>query len=370
MAMIAKKWKNMAMSKRIRVLIVDDSAIARDILEKGLSNFPDIEVVGKASDAWSARDRIVFLDPDVITLDILMPKMDGIEFLKRLLPQYPLPVVIVSSVTGSGSIHAIEALDAGAVGVVAKPDAQDKNGLRVMIDTLAQEIRQAAVADIRKARKPLRQIHQADSRRNRIQVEPSSRLIAIGASTGGTAVLNTIIPLLSINIPPVVIVQHMPPVFTRLFAEALDKMSAVTVREASHGERVLPGQVLIAPGDFHMSIKRDASGWTIFLSQEEKVNGHRPSVDTLFYSVAREAGSKAIGLLLTGMGKDGAQGLLHMRRAGARCFSQNSESSVVYGMPKEAWEIGASEKELSIEQMPAALMSSVHTSTVANYERE
>ena len=353
----------MTQGKKIRVLVVDDSAIARDMLERGLSLDPGIEVVGKASDAFSARDRIVLLQPDVITLDVEMPRMDGIEFLRRLLPQYPIPVVVVSAVTIEGSQRALDAMDAGAVDVVAKPDAKNREGFSVMLAELAEKIKEASIADIVKLRRVLPSTSVANAARVKernhaaVSSSPSSRIIAIGASTGGTSVLNTIIPQFPADTPGIVIVQHMPPVFTRLFAEALNKTSKVEVKEAVSGDVVRTGLVLIAPGDFHLVIHKRGLEWYVECKTGEKVSGHRPSVDVLFNSVASEAGNKSIGLILTGMGKDGAAGLLAMRRSGARCFAQNEESSVVFGMPKEAWENGGAERLVPIDRAVSSILS-------------
>ena len=353
----------MTQPKKIRVLVVDDSAIARDMLERGLSLDPGIEVVGKASDAFSARDRIVLLQPDVITLDVEMPRMDGIEFLRRLLPQYPIPVVVVSAVTIEGSQRALEAMDAGAVDVVAKPDARNREGFSVMLAELTEKIREASTADITKLRRvlPATSVEHAAKKKARaagsVPNAPCGRIIAIGASTGGTSVLNTIIPQFPATSPGIVIVQHMPPVFTRLFAEALNKTSKVEVKEASSGDVVRTGLVLVAPGDYHMVLHKRGLEWYVECKTGDKVSGHRPSVDVLFDSVAAEAGNKAIGLILTGMGRDGAAGLLAMRRAGARCFAQNEESSVVFGMPKEAWENGGAESLVPIDRAVGSILS-------------
>jgi two-component system, chemotaxis family, protein-glutamate methylesterase/glutaminase len=333
-------------AKRIRVLVVDDSAIARELLERGLARDPELEVVGKAEDAYAARDKIIFLKPDVVTLDVEMPRMDGIEFLKRLLPQFPLPVVVVSAVTLEGSRHALEALEAGAVAVVAKPRAEDREGLLTMLGELAEAIKDAARADVSKMR---RSAVLAKAVRKPPVLRAEGRVVAIGASTGGTVALNAIVPAFPPTMPGTVIVQHMPPVFTRMFAEALNRASQVEVREARDRDELLPGLVLVAPGDLHARLVRRGTRFFVSCAGGPKVSGHRPSVDVLFSSVAESAGEAAVGLLLTGMGRDGASGLLAMRRAGARCLAQDEASSVVFGMPKEAWELGAAERLVSLD---------------------
>ncbi len=343
--------------RKTRVLIVDDSAVARDLLERGLSLDKDIEVVGKASDAYSARDKIVFLKPDVLTLDVEMPRMDGIEFLKRLIPQYPIPTVVVSAVTAEGSRRALDALEAGAVEVVGKPSANDRGALREMLADLAEKVKAAAASDLSKLAGRAKPRPKAP--RAAPAARPSgrvSRVVAIGASTGGTVALHHVIEALPADMPPILVVQHMPPVFTRMFAESLDRSSALSVSEAADGDPLERGRVYIAPGDRHLSLARKNGGYIVSVGDEAKVSGHRPSVDVLFRSVAAEAGADGVGVLLTGMGRDGADGLLKMRETGARCISQDEASSVVWGMPREAWEAGAAEKLVPLDEIAGEIM--------------
>lgn len=339
--------------RKIRVLIVDDSAIAREIIERGLSQDPQIEIVGKAGDVFSARDKIVFLDPDVITLDIEMPKMSGIEFLKRLMPQKKVRAIVVSSLTEEGSRHALEALDAGAISVVAKPRAQDRDGFMVMILELADRIKEAILVDLSKLKGNAPVVSKNITRSVSFT---GSRIIVIGASTGGTVALNKIIPELPANIPGTVIVQHMPPIFTRMFAESLDKISKARVIEAKDGDKVIQGKILVAPGDLQVQVIKSGVEWYLECKPGDKVSGHRPSVDVLFNSVAKAAGSKAVGVVLTGMGKDGADGLLTMRKKGSRCLAQDEASSVVFGMPKEAFTNGGAEKLVSLDKIAAEIL--------------
>ncbi|MGA2143266.1 MAG: chemotaxis response regulator protein-glutamate methylesterase [Brevinematales bacterium] len=342
------------MVKKIRVLIVDDSALVRDILDKGLSADPDIEVVGKAMDVYAARDKIVYMKPDVITLDVEMPRMDGVEFLKRLMPQYPLPVVMVSSMTKEGSRVTLDALEAGAVDFVLKPSINIGIGLKEMINELAEKIKIASTVDVSKWKEVSIEEY-TSSKYQKVLEGSTDKVIGIGASTGGTVALTKIINAFPTNIPGTVVVQHMPPGFTRLFAESLNKSSKVEVAEAKDGDRIIAGRVLIAPGGYQLNVRRSGGQYRVHCYEAEKVNGHAPSVDVLFYSIAGSVGANAIGVILTGMGRDGADGMLAMRKTGARTIAQDEASSVVYGMPKEAFKNGGAEKQVNLSAIPSSI---------------
>lgn len=344
----------------IKVLVVDDSALVRQILENGLAQDPEISVVGTAPDVYTARDLIVERLPDVLTLDLEMPRMDGINFLRRLMPQYPLPVVVVSALSAPGSQIALEALESGAVEVVLKPSTNLGHSLQDMMQDLREKIKIAAMADVSQWKQKRRYSPGQPYVLPPIRLKKSTdKVVAIGASTGGTVALQNIISALPADFPGTVVVQHMPPVFTRLFAERLNTLSQLQVKEAEHGEVIRPGKVLIAPGGYQTRIHRYGGFYQIELGSAEKVNGHCPSVDVLFYSMAQVVGSNGLGLLLTGMGKDGAEGLLAMRHAGARTYVQDRASSVVYGMPAEAWALGAAEAEWNLADMPQKLVEAV-----------
>ncbi len=347
------------MKNKIKVLIIDDSALVREILKSGLSSDPRFEVLGTAPDAFIARDKIVLKKPDVLTLDIQMPKMDGIDFLKRLMPQYPLPVVIVSAMAEPGAKATLEALDNGAVDFVLKPSANAGSRLSEMIGELKAKIQMASEVDVSKWRKqdPKKtQRRQVTKTPAGIRYKTTDRVVAIGASTGGTTALHRMINEFPKDMPGTVVVQHMPPVFTRLFAERLHDTSRVEVKEAESGDRVHTGRVLIAPGGTHLEVIRSGESYLVNCRNGEKVNGHCPSVEVLFDSVAKSVGRKAIGVMLTGMGRDGADGMLSMRKAGARTIVQDEESSVVFGMPKAAYENGAAEKLVNLNDMNTELM--------------
>lgn len=337
------------LKRKIKVLIVDDSLLFRETLAKGISQDAAIEVVGTASDPYSARDKILEFEPDVMTLDVEMPKMNGIEFLKRLMPQYPIPVVVVSAV----SDNVFNALNAGAVDFVTKPNTKNQLSMQSFINELIIKIKIASTAKVGKwkiGEKVEKEI--AGNKKSE-----TNKILAIGASTGGTEAIYSVLKAMPRDIPGTVIVQHMPPVFTKMYSERLNNSCVMEVKEAENGDKVLPGRVLIAPGEHHMTIKKVGSMYIVECFKGEKVNGHCPSVDVLFESVAKAAGKNAIGVILTGMGGDGAKGLLAMRKNGARTIGQDEQSCVVYGMPKVAYDIGAVEKQVPLESIPQTVFS-------------
>lgn len=339
--------KGTLIMRKIKVLIVDDSMMFREVLARGISTDPTIEVVAKAVDPFEARDKILEYEPDVMTCDIEMPKMNGIEFIKRLLPQYPLPVVVVSSV----SMAVFEAMNAGAVDFVTKPNVQSAQDVEGFVLELIKKIKIAANAKISNfAGKKIANVVEEGT-------SPEGRLIAIGASTGGTEAIFNILKGLPPRLPGIVIAQHIPPVFSKMFADRLNDSTQLRVKEAQTGDYVEQGSVLIAPGGQHMRLKKVAGKYRVECFEGEKVNGHCPSIDVLFESVAKEVGEGGIGIILTGMGYDGAKGLLNMRRKGARTLGQDERSSIVYGMPKVAFEIGAVERQFPLETMAQALVS-------------
>jgi two-component system chemotaxis response regulator CheB len=334
----------MNIRKRIRVLVVDDSIVFREVLSRGISSDPNIEVVACANDPFDARDKIIEFEPDVMTCDVEMPKMNGIEFIRRLMPQYPLPVVVVSTVSEA----VFDAMNAGAVDFVTKPDVQSVKSVEAFINELIIKIKIASTANV----SHLRTDNVLKKFVGRVNTDTSTRIIAIGASTGGTEAIYNILKCLPRSIPGIVIVQHIPPIFSRMFADRLNNSTQLQVKEAQTGDYVEKGRVLVAPGDEHMKIKKAGDKYKVECFKGDKVNGHCPSVDVLFESVAKEAGSCAIGIILTGMGYDGAKGLLSMRRKGARTIGQDEKSSVVYGMPKVAYDIGAVERQASLDNIP------------------
>lgn len=345
-------------SRRIKVLIIDDSALVREILSKGLALDKDLEIVGTASDPFVARDKIIELRPDVLTLDVEMPRMDGVEFLRRLMPQHPLPVVIVSALTKKGAQITLEAFEAGAVEVVTKPSSDVARGLSAMLNDLRAKIKIAAATNVSAWKLNKKHADKSVKISREALSESTDKVIAIGASTGGTEAIRKILKTFPASMPGVVIVQHMPAGFTAHFAESLNKGCAMEVKEAAHGERIMPGRVLIAPGgDMQFRVLRSGGTYIADLKPGEKVCGHCPSVEVMFESVAKYAGANAIGVILTGMGSDGAGGMLAMRQAGAHTLAQDEESSVVFGMPKVAYERGGAERLVPLSDITARIIA-------------
>ncbi len=346
---------------KTRVLIIDDSALVRSLLSEIVNREPDMEAVGAAPDPLVAREMIRALNPDVLTLDIEMPKMDGLDFLERLMRLRPTPVVMVSTLTESGADATLRALELGAIDFVAKPRLGIAAGIQDLAADICEKIRVASrvrmVRHLRPASAPL-----AEGSAVKVPLKNYSRLsteklIAIGASTGGTEAIREVLCRLSADSPAVLITQHMPPGFTRSFAARLDSLCKMTVSEAQHAERVLPGHAYIAPGDQHMLLAKSGANYVIELNSGPPVNRHRPSVDVLFASVAALAGQNALGVMLTGMGRDGAAAMLEMKRAGSFNIAQDEASCVVFGMPKEAIACGAVDEVLPVTRIAERLQS-------------
>jgi two-component system chemotaxis response regulator CheB len=351
------------MHKKIRVLIVDDSVLVRDILSKHFSLDPELEVIGTARDPYQARDILVLEKPDVITLDVEMPRMDGITFLKRFMNVIPTPTIIVSSLTEKNKKLSMDALEAGAVDVVPKPKSGLVDNFPLMMSSLIQKVKIAATVDVSKFQHSSREAILVPHVGMHSLEESTDRVIAIGSSTGGTEALARILPVFPPACPGIVIVQHMPADYTASLSERLDRLSQMTVKEAKHSDRVIPGQILIAPGGMqHMKVQRYGGQYRIQLIEGETVSSHRPSVDVLFQSVATAVGKNAVAVLMTGMGKDGAAGLLDIRNAGGRTFVQDEKSSVVWGMPKVAWEMKAAESMVSLPNIPRTLIKAIRES--------
>lgn len=336
---------------KIRVLIVDDSVVFRELLIKSLKSDPTFEVVAAVGDAYQARDAIVKYRPHVMALDIEMPRMDGIVFLKKLMPQYPIPTIIVSAMND----RVFDALEAGAVDFINKPVNMNRFELeQFMAKELGAKLKMAALVRVPELKSKVTNVRHRTVEQ---KIDNNNCIIAIGASTGGTEAIYEVVRHFKRDIPGTVIVQHMPPGFTAMYAERLNNQCDVIVKEAKTGDRVVTGQVLIAPGDSHMTVVKIADGYQVECKKGAKVSGHCPSVDVLFSSVAKAAGKNALGVILTGMGKDGADGLLEMRRAGARTLGQNESSCVVYGMPKVAYTIGAVEQQADLSVMAQKIYS-------------
>ncbi|MCL2744109.1 MAG: chemotaxis response regulator protein-glutamate methylesterase [Planctomycetaceae bacterium] len=343
----------------IRVLIVDDSPLVRKILNDGLSKDPNLEVCGEAGDPFQARDQIVKLRPDVLTLDVEMPKMNGVEFLRRLMPQYPIPTVMVSSLTERGQKTTLEAMAAGAVDFVAKP----KDGSpEQMIDELRTKVKIASTANVShwKHKQYAPETGMSSTVVNQKiggigGQMASTRICAIGASTGGTEALREVICALPKNFIGTVVVQHMPAGFTKMFADRLNSLAQIIVKEAEDGDKIIDGRVLIAPGGKQLEIVHAGTNWAVRIFDGPLCCGHRPSVEQMMFSVAKNCGKKAIGAMLTGMGADGANGMKAMRDAGARCIAQDEATCVVFGMPKEAYARGGVERLVPLPQIAQTL---------------
>lgn len=343
--------------KKIRVLCVDDSALVRSLMVEIINSHADMEVVAVAPDPIVARELIKEYNPDVLTLDVEMPRMDGLDFLERLMRLRPMPVVMVSSLTERNSDITLRALELGAVDFVTKPRLGLRDGLLEYSGIIADKIRAAAVS---RPRRHLVQATKVVPKTLMRSFSTTEKLIMIGASTGGTEAIRQVLEPLPSNSPAIMITQHMPAGFTTSFVQRLDSLCQVKVHEAVHGQRVMPGNVYLAPGGIaHMKLARSGANYVVELEDSEPVNRHKPSVDVLFNSAAELAGKNAVGVLLTGMGKDGAQGMLAMKKAGAATFAQDEASCVVFGMPREALLIGATDQAVPLSEMSERILASV-----------
>ncbi len=361
------------MRKKIRVLVIDDSASVRQTLVSVLEADPDIEVMGVASDPFVAARRIQEEIPDVITLDVEMPRMDGITFLRKLMSQRPIPVVMCSSLTEAGSETLMQALEAGAVDIIVKPKIAAADHLNEMGDRIRNVVKAAAQARVgTNARLSYSAASSGPTQKltadavlppptGRAMAKTTEKVVCIGASTGGTESLREVLEALPANAPGIIIVQHMPEKFTAAFAKRLNGLCQVEVKEAAHGDPVLRGHVLIAPGDHHMLLERQGARYHVSIRQGPLVSRHRPSVDVLFRSAARSAGANAVGIIMTGMGDDGARGLLEMKEAGAHTVAQDEATCIVFGMPKEAIARGAADRILPLDRMAAEIMQSTQS---------
>jgi two-component system chemotaxis response regulator CheB len=345
---------SMGSERKIRVLIVDDSSVVRTMLQKLLTTDPAIEVVGTAPDPFVARDKVVALKPDVLTLDVEMPRMDGISFLEKLMEHMPIPTVIISSLTQKGSETAMRALEAGAVNVVTKPALDVSAGLTSMASEIVIAVKAASRANVQAMRR-VPKAAQSGVIKSAALAKTTHQILAIAASTGGTEALKYLLSQMPAAIPGTVIVQHMPPLFTKSFADSLNKVAPFEVREAKEGDLVSPGLALLAPGNYHMELRRRGAQYFVHLQQAPLLHGVRPAADILFDSVAEHVGGNAVGVILTGMGRDGAAGLKKMREVGSYNFAQDEASCVVFGMPKEAIALGAIDEVKSLDRMAPAI---------------
>jgi two-component system, chemotaxis family, protein-glutamate methylesterase/glutaminase len=350
---------------KIRVLTVDDSALMRQVLATLLAKDSAIEVIGSAPDPFIAREKIKALNPDVLTLDVEMPKMDGLTFLEKLMRGRPMPVVMVSSLTEAGCQTTLRALELGAVDFITKPKIDLREGMEEIAQDLIAKIKAASVAQVRGLRaggtgdQKAHLSLPAASPSSTAMIKTTDTIIAIGSSTGGTEAVKDVLEVLPPNTPPILITQHMPERFTKTWADRLNSLCRISVKEAQDGDSVLPGHALVAPGGYHMVLERSGARYTVRINQDPPVNRHRPSVDVTFASVARYAGANAVGVILTGMGGDGAKELLTMKQAGAFTIAQDEASCVVFGMPKEAIKAGAVDKVLPLGDIAGSILAHV-----------
>ncbi|MGQ0557315.1 MAG: protein-glutamate methylesterase/protein-glutamine glutaminase [Nitrospiraceae bacterium] len=352
--------------KRIRVLTVDDSALMRQVLATLLAKDPDIDVIGSAPDPYIAREKIKALNPDVLTLDVEMPKMDGLTFLEKLMRGHPMPVVMVSSLTEAGCQTTLRALELGAVDFITKPKLDLREGMEEIAQDLIAKVKAASVARLRgqgggggySDQKP-RTSQPVPRSPSNAMIKTTDIIIAIGSSTGGTEAVKEVLEKLPPDTPPILVTQHMPERFTKTWADRMNSLCRISIKEAQDGDSVLPGHVLIAPGGSHMMLVRSGARYTVRINQDPPVNRHRPSVDVMFASVARYAGANAVGVILTGMGNDGAKEMLTMKQAGAFTIAQDEASCVVFGMPKEAIKAGAVDKVLPLDDIAGAILTQV-----------
>ena len=350
---------------KIRVLIVDDSAVIRKLLEKIFSAAPDIEVVGTATDPYIARDKLVQLKPDVMTLDVEMPRMDGISFLEKVMQHFPTRTIIFSSLAKTGSETYFRAMEAGAIEILEKPSIDVSTGLESLSKTILESVRAVAKAKIIPVKAPKLAANHGDKPKYTSLARTTHQVVAVASSTGGTEALKVFLAGMPADIPGTLIVQHMPPGFTKSFAENLNKMFPFEVKEAQEGDQVVPGRVLLAPGNFHMELTRSGAYYYVKLHQEAPMHSVRPAADYLMKSVAKFVGKNALGVVLTGMGKDGAEGLLEMKKAGAYTIAQNEDTCVVYGMPAAAVNLGAADKVLPLDKISNEILTVVQQRNAA-----
>jgi len=342
------------MATPLKVLIVDDSALMRQLLTQILGSDPELQVVGTAGDPYVARDKIKSLNPDVLTLDIEMPRMDGLTFLEKLMRGHPMPVIMISSLTSKGADTTLRALGLGAIDYIAKPKLDVSNGTIEQAEEIVAKVKAAARARVRGVTNNTQPVAPLGGRS--YQFSATHKIVAIGASTGGTEALKDLLSPLPADFPGIVIVQHMPETFTRQFADRLNTLCKIRVKEAQDMDRILPGHALLAPGGHQMAVVRKGAEYEVHVYSGERVNRHLPSVDVLFSSCARNMGKNSLGVLLTGMGADGARGMLEMKQAGSFNIAQDESTSVVFGMPREAIALNAVDMVLPLDQIPSALM--------------